>query len=126
VVVELKQHSVFVREGDDLHCELPLSFVIAALGGEIEVPGLTGRHRLKVPPETQTGRILRLAGKGMRNVRNGSVGNLLVHLVVETPVNLSERQKKLLQEFEASLLEDGEDRHNPRAKSWKDKVRSFF
>ncbi|HVC49245.1 MAG TPA: molecular chaperone DnaJ [Burkholderiales bacterium] len=126
VVVELKQHPVFVREGDDLHCELPLSFTVAVLGGEIEVPGLNGRHRLKVPPETQTGRTLRLSGKGMRNVRSGSVGDLLVHLVVETPVNLNEKQKKLLREFEASLSEDGEDRHSPRTKSWKDKVRSFF
>ena len=125
VQIHLKAHPVFQREQNDLHCEMPISFATAALGGEIEIPTLDGAANLKIPPETQTGKVFRLRGKGIKGVRSGSHGDLLCHVVVETPVNLTERQKELLREFDESNKEDAE-RHNPRAKSWMDRVRDFF
>lgn len=122
VVIHLRPHAVFTRNHNDLHCEMPINFVTAALGGEIEIPTLDGSANLKVPAETQTGQVFRLRGKGIKSVRSEQYGDLMCHVVVETPVNLSERQKELLAEF-ASL--SGEH-HHPRAKSWMDKVRSFF
>lgn len=125
VLIRVKPHPIFVREGNDLHCEMPISFVTAALGGELDVPTLEGRALLKVPPETQTGRLFRLRGKGVRPVHGGGVGDLLCRVVVETPVNLSEQQKNQLREFERSLEEKNE-KHNPRARGWLDGVRKFF
>ena len=125
VQIHLKAHPVFQREQNDLHCEMPISFATAALGGEIEIPTLDGAANLKIPSETQTGKVFRLRGKGIKGVRSGSHGDLLCHVVVETPVNLTERQKELLREFDESNKEDAE-RHNPRAKSWMDRVRDFF
>ncbi|MCK9984138.1 MAG: molecular chaperone DnaJ [Azoarcus sp.] len=125
VEIHIRQHSVFQREHDDLHCEMPISFTTAALGGEIEIPTLEGMARLKIPAETQSGRVFRLRGKGIRNVRSQAHGDLLCHVVVETPVNLTERQKELLREFEEVSRGDA-DRHNPKAKSWMDKVKEFF
>ena len=104
---------------------MPISFATAALGGEIEIPTLDGAANLKIPPETQTGKVFRLRGKGIKGVRSGNQGDLLCHVVVETPVNLTDRQKELLREFDESSKEDAE-RHNPRAKSWMDRVRDFF
>ena len=125
VVIHLSAHSVFRREGDHLHCEIPISFSVAALGGEIEVPTLEGHAKIKVPAETQTGKIFRLRAKGIKGVRSHDKGDLLCHVVVETPVKLTARQKELLEELEAISLEDG-PRHSPRAKSWMDKAREFF
>lgn len=125
VVVHLAAHPVFRREGDHLHCEIPISFTVAALGGEIEVPTLEGHAKIKVPAETQTGKIFRLRGKGIKGVRSHDKGDLLCHVVVETPVKLTARQKELLEELEAISLKDG-SRHSPRAKSWMDKAREFF
>ena len=125
VQIHLKQHSVFQRDHDDLHCEMPISFAAAALGGEIEIPTLDGAARLKIPAETQTGKVFRLRGKGIKGVRSVSPGDLLCHVVVETPVHLTERQKDLLREFEEINQQDS-GRHNPRAQSWMDKVKSFF
>ncbi|WP_018992191.1 molecular chaperone DnaJ [Aromatoleum toluclasticum] len=125
VEIHIRQHSVFQREHDDLHCEMPISFTTAALGGEIEIPTLEGMARLKIPAETQSGRVFRLRGKGIRNVRSQAHGDLMCHVVVETPVNLTERQKELLREFEEVSRGDA-DRHNPKAKSWMDKVKEFF
>ncbi len=125
VVVHLAAHPVFRREGDHLHCEIPISFTVAALGGEIEVPTLEGHAKIKVPAETQTGKIFRLRGKGIKGVRSHDKGDLLCHVVVETPVKLTARQKELLDELEAISLKDG-SRHSPRAKSWMDKAREFF
>jgi len=125
VQVRLKPHDIFKRDGDDLHCEMPLSFVTAALGGELEIPTLDGRASLKIPAGTQTGQLFRLRGKGVRNVRSGQVGDLYCHAAVETPVSLTKRQKELLQELEASLQEGG-GRHNPRTQSWMDKLKSFL
>ena len=124
VVIHLKEHGVFQRDGDDLHCEMPISFTQAALGGEIEIPTLDGSAKIKVPPETQTGQTFRLRGKGIKGVRSSYPGDLLCEVVVETPVRLSDRQKELLRELEDINHKD--PRHNPRAKSFMDKVKEFF
>jgi len=126
VVVHLKPHAVFQRDHNDLHCEMPISFSTAALGGEIEIPTLDGKAGIKIPAETQSGKQFRLRGKGIKGVRSATHGDLHCHVIVETPVNLTERQKELLREFEQSINEKDGDRHNPRAKSWMDKVKSFF
>ena len=125
VQVHLKQHAVFQRDHDDLHCEMPVSFATAALGGEIEIPTLDGSARIKVPNETQSGKTFRLRGKGIKGVRSQTPGDLFCQVVVETPVNLTVRQREMLQEFEAISQKDA-GRHNPRAKGWFDKVKEFF
>jgi molecular chaperone DnaJ len=125
VVIHIRPHEVFTREGNDLHCEMPISFTKAALGGEIEIPTLDGSAKVRIPAESQSGKVLRLRGKGIKGVRSATYGDLLVHLVVETPVNLTPRQKELLLELEEINQRDN-SRHNPRAKSWMDKVREFF
>ncbi|MDH4149841.1 MAG: molecular chaperone DnaJ [Betaproteobacteria bacterium] len=125
VVMQIKQHSVFTRDHNDLHCEMPVSFTTAALGGEIEIPTLDGYAKIKIPSETQSGKIFRLRGKGIKGVRSTSHGDLMCHVVVETPVSLTARQKELLQEFEAISSKDT-GRHNPRAQSWMDRVKAFF
>ncbi|CAI08837.1 Chaperone protein DnaJ [Aromatoleum aromaticum EbN1] len=125
VEIHIRAHPVFQRDHDDLHCEMPISITTAALGGEIEIPTLEGMARLKIPAETQSGKVFRLRGKGIRNVRSQAHGDLMCHVVVETPVNLTERQKELLREFEEVSSSDA-DRHNPKAKSWMDKVKDFF
>lgn len=123
VVVHLKEHPVFKRHGDDLHCEMPISFATAALGGELEIPTLDGHAKIRIPPETQSGKVFRLRGKGIKGVRSHAPGDLLCHMMVETPVNLSERQRELLREFES--LSPGRNNH-PRAQSFMDKVKAFF
>jgi molecular chaperone DnaJ len=125
VVMHLKPHGVFQRDGDDLHCEMPISFTQAALGGEIEIPTLEGSAKIKVPPETQTGQVFRLRAKGIKGVRSTYPGDLLCEVVVETPVRLTDRQKELLRELEEINTKDS-NRHNPRAKSFMEKVREFF
>ena len=124
VVIHLRSHSVFQREGDDLHCEMPVSFTQAALGGEVEIPTLDGSAKVKIPPETQTGQVFRLRGKGIKGVRSSYPGDLLCEVVVETPIRLTERQREILRELEEINRKD--NRHNPRAKSFMDKVREFF
>jgi len=125
VQVHVKPHAVFQRDHDDLHCEMPVSFTVAALGGEIDVPTLDGAARIKVPAETQSGKTFRLRGKGIKGVRSHAPGDLFCHLAVETAVNLTERQRQLLREFETISQQDPA-RHNPRARSWMDKVKEFF
>lgn len=125
VVVNLRPHAVFQREGADLHCEMPISFATAALGGELEIPTLDGHATIKIPPETQTGQTFRLRNKGIRPVRGSVQGDLYCHVAIETPIKLTTRQKDLLREFEAINQEDP-GKHNPRAKGWFDKVREFF
>jgi len=125
VVVRLRPHSVFQREENDLHCEMPISFTTAALGGEIEIPTLDGSAKIKIPAETQSGKVFRLRGKGIKGVRTNALGDLLCHVVVETPVNLTPRQKELLLELEA-INQEEVGRHNPKAKSWFEKVKEFF
>jgi molecular chaperone DnaJ len=125
VQVHIKPHAVFQRDHDDLHCEMPVSITTAALGGEIEIPTLDGSARIRVPAETQSGKTFRLKGKGIKGVRSQTPGDLFCHVVVETPVQLTERQRQLLREFE-SLSSVDSARHNPRAKGWLDKVKEFF
>ncbi len=125
VEIHLKQHEVFQRDGDDLHCEVPIGFPTAALGGEIEVPTLGGKASINVTEGTQTGKTFRLRGKGIKGVRASYPGDLYCHIVVETPVRLTDKQKKLLREFDASLT-DGGDRHSPRSKSFVDRMKGFF
>ena len=125
VEIVVRPHPVFNREGADLICEVPVSLLSAALGGELEVPTLDGRVVLKIPPETQTGRVLRLRSKGVKPVRGGAPGDLLCRIVVETPVNLTRDQKDLLRKLNASLQSDG-SRHSPRERNWLDNVKHFF
>jgi len=125
VVITLKPHSVFQRENSDLHCEMPISFATAALGGEIEIPTLDGHANIKIPAETQTGQVFRLRNKGIKSVRSSVHGDLFCHVAIETPVKLTGRQRELLREFEAINAEDPA-RHNPKAKNWFDHVKEFF
>ena len=125
VVVNLKPHSVFQRQGADLHCEMPIGFGTAALGGELEIPTLDGHATIKIPPETQSGQVFRLKNKGIRPVRGSVTGDLYCHVAVETPVKLTARQKELLREFE-SINDQDPGAHSPRAKSFFDKVKDFF
>src|SRR4029077_20395218 len=124
VHVHIKPHPVLQRDHDDLHCEMPISITTAALGGEIEIPTLEGSASLRVPAETQSGKTFRLKGKGIKGVRSHEAGDLFCHVVVETPVSLTERQRQLLREFESIRAQDSA-RHNPRAKGWFDKVKNF-
>ena len=125
VVVNLKPHAVFQREGADLHCEMPIGFSTAALGGEIEIPTLEGHAKVKIPPETQSGQVFRLRNKGIRPVRGSVIGDLYCHVAVETPVKLTSRQKEILREFEAINLQDPAA-HSPKQKSFFDKLKEFF
>jgi len=125
VVIHLKPHPVFTRDHNDLHCEMPVSFSTAALGSDIEIPTLDGYAKIKIPAGTQTSQMFRLRGKGIKGVRSSGHGDLICHVAVETPVNLTSRQKELLAELEAINQKDG-GKHNPRAKSWMEKVKEFF
>jgi len=125
VEIHIKAHSVFERDGDDLHCQMPISFAIAALGGEIEVPTLNGKGSFEVPEGTQSGKTFRLRGKGIKGVRSAIQGDLYVHVLIETPVKLTEPQRDLLKQFDQSLTEGGA-RHSPQSKGWFDRVKSFF
>ena len=126
VEISVREHPLFERRGSDLACEVPISFVTATLGGEIQVPTLDGAVKLKVPEGTQTGGQFRLRGKGVKSVRGSSVGDLMCRVVVETPVKLTSRQKELLGEFDAALKGGDESSHAPRATSWFNGVRRFF
>jgi molecular chaperone DnaJ len=125
VQIQVKEHPIFVREENHLYCEVPISFTTAALGGELEVPTLKGRVNLKIPAETQTGRMFRMRGKGVKPVRGGAVGDLICKVKVETPVNLTRKQKDLLREF-TGHMDEGGSRHSPQASSWMDGVKKFF
>jgi molecular chaperone DnaJ len=125
VQVHVRDHHIFTRDGNNLYCEVPLSFTTAALGGDIEVPTLDGKVKLKVTPETQTGKMFRLRGKGVKSVRSGAVGDLMCKVEIETPVNLSSKQKELLEEFEKSCSGQGA-KHRPKEKGFFDGVKQFF
>ncbi|MFV1997000.1 MAG: molecular chaperone DnaJ [Acidiferrobacterales bacterium] len=125
VQVKLKPHNIFRREEDDIYCEMPISLTTATLGGELEVPTLNGRASIKIPVGTQSEKLFRLKGKGVKNVRSGRVGDLYCRVSVETPINLTPAQEKLLKEFD-DLIREGGARHNPRADSWMDKIKHFF
>lgn len=125
VHISVKPHAIFERDGNNLYCEVPINMVTAALGGELEVPTLDGRIKLKIPAETQNGKMFRLRGKGVRSVRSGAAGDLMCKVHVETPVNLTKKQKELLEELNDSLQTDSVQ-HSPRSSSWLDSVKKFF
>jgi molecular chaperone DnaJ len=125
VQIQVQQHPIFTREDNDLYCQVPIGFVTASLGGELEVPTLDGKVMLKIPAGTQTSKMFRVRGKGVKPVRGGVIGDLICRVTVETPVNLTERQRELLREFEISMQEGG-SRHSPQSHSWLDSVKSFF
>ena len=125
IQIRVKQHSIFERDEDDLHCNVPVSFITAALGGEIEVPTLAGKAAIDIPEGTQAGKQFRLRGKGIKGIRSSYPGDLYCHIVVETPVKLTEHQRKLLRELEDSLKKGG-GRHSPSGESWTDRLKNFF
>jgi molecular chaperone DnaJ len=125
VEIRVREHPIFERDGAHLSCEVPISFVVAALGGTVEVPTLRGNVVLKIPPETQSGRVFRLREKGIKPVRGGPVGDLFCRVVVETPVNLTEEQQELLRKFDATMRTSKRN-HSPRERSWLDGVKKFF
>ncbi|MGM0905851.1 MAG: molecular chaperone DnaJ [Pseudomonadota bacterium] len=127
VQVHVREHPIFARDGNNLFCEVPVSFTKAALGGDIEVPTLDGKVKLKVPKETQTGKHFRLRGKGVKSVRTGAVGDLICKVVIETPVNLSSKQRDMLQELEDSMgTGDEAAKFRPKEKGFFDGVKQFF
>ncbi len=123
VEIRVREHSVFQRDGDDLHCEVPIGITTAALGGKIEVPTLDGKAEIDLPEGTQSGKQFRLRGKGIKGLRASYPGDLYVHIAIETPVRLTEHQKKLLRELDASLKDP---KHSPQHKGWMDRVKEFF
>lgn len=125
VQVDVKDHPIFSRDGNDLHCEVPINFAMAALGGEVEVPTLAGRVKIKIPAGTQSGKLFRLRGKGVKSVRGGGSGDLLCAIMVETPVNLTAKQKELIKQLDDELSHDKLN-HSPKACSWFDAVKRFF
>lgn len=125
VEMHVKEHEIFVRDGENLHCEVPISFATACLGGELQVPTLDGKVKLKIPPETQTGKLFRLRGKGVKPVRGGPVGDLLCRVRIETPVNLTGEQKEWIKKLDDSLTGGGKH-HSPQEHSFMDGVKSFF
>jgi len=125
VQIHVKPHPIFERDGSNLLCQVPISVATAALGGELEIPTLNGRVMLKIPGETQTGKLFRVKGKGVAPVRGGATGDLICKVVVETPVKLTTKQKELLREFEVSMSADS-NTHNPQSRSWMNGVKKFF
>lgn len=126
VEVRVREHAIFQRDGDDLHCEIPLRFAQAALGATIRVPTLDGEAELKIPAETQTGKLFRLRGKGVKSVRSGHAGDLICRVAVETPVRLTAEQRELLEKFDATCAGDEAAAHSPQASSWLDGVKRFW
>jgi molecular chaperone DnaJ len=125
VEIHVREHALFERDGEHLSCEVPVSFATAALGGSVAVPTLEGDVTLKIPSETQSGRVFRLRDKGVKPVRGGARGDLFCRVVVETPVHLSAEQRELIKQLEESLRAHGA-RHAPREKGFLDGVRRFF
>jgi len=125
IEIRTQKHDIFERDGDDLHCAVPISMTTAALGGEIAVPTLQGEAAIDLPEGTQTGKQFRLRGKGIKGLRATFPGDLYCHITVETPVKLTEHQRKLLKDLDESLKKGG-DKHSPNEKGWADKLRSFF
>ncbi len=125
IEVHVKAHAIFKRDGANLSCEVPISFVTACLGGEIEVPTLGGKVLLKIPTETQTGKLFRLRGKGVKPVRGGPIGDLICKVLIETPVNLTTEQKSLVEKLGESLLSNG-THHSPQESSWIDSLKNLF
>ncbi len=125
IEIRLRKHDIFERDGDDIHCSVPISMVTAALGGEIDVPTLSGKAAIDIPEGTQTGKQFRLRGKGIKGVRASYPGDLYCHITVETPVKLSEHQRRLLKELDESFKKGG-SKHSPSGDTWTDRLKSFF
>jgi len=125
IEIRIKQHDIFERDGDDLHCSVPVSMITAALGGEIEVPTLSGKAEIELPEGTQHGKTFRLRGKGIKGVRSSYPGDLYCHVNVETPIKITEHQRKLLKELDDSFRKGG-DKHSPNSKSWSERVKDLF
>ncbi|HUL10979.1 MAG TPA: molecular chaperone DnaJ [Methylococcaceae bacterium] len=125
VQINVREHPIFTRDGANLYCEVPISFPTACLGGDLEVPTLDGKVMLKIPPETQTGRLFRLRGKGVKPVRGGAIGDLLCRVRIETPVHLTREQTDLIKKLDDSLSGGGST-HSPQAHGWLDGVKQFF
>ncbi len=126
VHIHVKEHTIFVRDDSDLHCEVPIDIVTAALGGTLDVPTLDGRINLKIPCGTQSGKMFRIRGKGVKSVRGGLKGDLLCRISIEIPVNLTTKQKDLLIEFQGTLNAGDKKHHCPKSHSWLDGVKKFF
>jgi len=125
IEIRIKQHEIFERDGDDLHCTVPVGLTTVAIGGSIEVPTLGGKAEIELPEGTQHGKTFRLRGKGIKGVRSSYPGDLYCHISVETPIKITEHQRKLLKELDESFRKSG-DRHSPNAKSWTDRVKDLF
>jgi molecular chaperone DnaJ len=125
IEIRVKAHDIFERDGDDLHCTVPVGLTTVALGGTIEVPTLGGHAEIDLPEGTQHGKTFRLRGKGIRGIRSSYPGDLYGHVAVETPVKITEHQRKLLKELDESFRSAG-DRHSPNEKSWADRVKDLF
>jgi len=125
IEIRIKEHDIFERDGDDLHCTVPVGFTTAALGGTVEVPTLASKVEIELPEGTQHGKTFRLRGKGIKGLRSSYPGDLYCHVTVETPVKLTEHQRKLMRELDESLRKGGE-KHSPNAKSWTDRVKDLF
>jgi molecular chaperone DnaJ len=126
VEVRVRPHPIFARDGDDLHCEVPIRISQAALGDTVRVPTLDGEAEIRIPAETQTGRVFRLRDKGVRSVRSRAPGDLYCKAVVETPVNLTAEQRALLEQFEATFTSENARRHSPKSSTFVDGVRGFW
>ncbi|AWV07232.1 molecular chaperone DnaJ [Marilutibacter maris] len=126
VEVRVKEHEIFHRDGDDLHCEVPIRISQAALGDVVRVPTLNGDAEIRLPAETQSGKLFRLRGKGVKSVRSRSEGDLYCRVVVETPVNLTAEQRDLLEKFEATFSGEGARKHSPRSATFLDGVKGFW
>ncbi|MGQ0286042.1 molecular chaperone DnaJ [Pasteurellaceae bacterium 22721_9_1] len=124
VVIHVQDHHIFERDGNNLYCEVPISFTQAALGGEIDVPTLDGRVKLKIPEGTQSGKMFRMRGKGISAMRTGYSGDLICKVIIETPVSLNEEQKELLLQLEKSL--EGQNAQRPKSSNFFDGVKKFF
>ncbi|KXU38947.1 molecular chaperone DnaJ [Ventosimonas gracilis] len=124
VVIQVREHPIFQRDGADLYCEVPVNFAEAALGGELEVPTLNGRVKLKIPEGSQSGKLFRLRGKGVMPYGRSTAGDLMCRIVVETPVKLTKRQRELLEEFRSTL--SGNQSHSPKASGWFEGMKRFF
>ena len=126
VEVRVREHDIFQRDGDDLHCEVPIRISQAALGDTVRVPTLKGEAEIRIPAETQTGKLFRLRGKGVKSVRSRSEGDLYCRVVVETPVNLTPEQRELLEKFEATFIGEEARKHSPKSATFLDGVKGFW
>tara|TARA_B100000941_G_scaffold261221_1_gene213228 strand:- start:92 stop:670 length:579 start_codon:yes stop_codon:yes gene_type:complete len=123
ITVDIQEHKIFQRDGRHLYCEIPINYIDAVLGGDVEVPTLDGKVKLKIPSGTQSHKLMRLNGKGIRPINGASKGDILVRVLIETPINISSEQKKLLEQLKESF---DKDRNSPKEKSWFENARDFM